>query len=299
MVRLLVYANEFELEGLIASASGTPGELKEAVVRPDLLTELVSAYGEVLPQLSQRASGWPAAELLQRRIKRGNPRRGRDHVGEGHDTEGSRWIIDRVDSGTPEHPLNISIWGGQTDLAQALWRIRHDRGESGLTSFVRRFRVYDIDDQDQIADWMRGEFPGMFYILSKAPLGQDRRQSAYRGIYLGGDESLTGLTWVEANVLNKGALGRLYPTKTWTKPNAHGCMKEGDTPSWLFFLPAGGNDPSDPTKPGWGGQFRQAPDGWFRDRLAAEGFDPRETISCWRPELQRDFARRMTWCVPE
>ncbi len=29
MVRLLTYANEFEIEGLIASAAGTPGELKE------------------------------------------------------------------------------------------------------------------------------------------------------------------------------------------------------------------------------------------------------------------------------
>ena len=28
MVRLMVYSNEFEIEGLIATASGTPGELK-------------------------------------------------------------------------------------------------------------------------------------------------------------------------------------------------------------------------------------------------------------------------------
>jgi hypothetical protein len=30
MVRLMVYSSEFEIEGLIASASGTPGELHEA-----------------------------------------------------------------------------------------------------------------------------------------------------------------------------------------------------------------------------------------------------------------------------
>ncbi len=33
MIRLMLYANEFEIEGLIASASGTPGELKEKVVQ--------------------------------------------------------------------------------------------------------------------------------------------------------------------------------------------------------------------------------------------------------------------------
>ena len=35
MVRLMLYTNEFEIEGLIASAAGTPGELKEHVTRPE------------------------------------------------------------------------------------------------------------------------------------------------------------------------------------------------------------------------------------------------------------------------
>ena len=47
LVRLLHYANEFEIEGLIASAAGTRGELKEATTRPDLLREIVLAYGKV------------------------------------------------------------------------------------------------------------------------------------------------------------------------------------------------------------------------------------------------------------
>src|SRR6185295_4640279 len=29
MIRLMLYANEFDIEGLIATASGTPGELKD------------------------------------------------------------------------------------------------------------------------------------------------------------------------------------------------------------------------------------------------------------------------------
>lgn len=31
---------------------------------------------------------------------------------------------------------------------------------------------------------------------------------------------------------------------------------------------------------------------------ASPGFDPRETVSRWRPAFERDFARRMTWRLP-
>ena len=87
LVRLMTHANEFEIEGLIASASGTPGELKKEIVQPDLIREIVRAYGQVLPNLSLHATGYPAAEQLLSRIKSGNPKRGWERVGEGHDTE--------------------------------------------------------------------------------------------------------------------------------------------------------------------------------------------------------------------
>jgi hypothetical protein len=297
LVRLMVYANELDLELLIASASGTPGELADATTRPDLIRRIVDAYGAVLPNLHRHAAGWPSAESLRARIVAGNQQRGRAHIGASHDTAASRALVARIDAGSRERPLNIAVWGGQTDLAQALWRVKHERGASGLAGFVTRFRVYDIADQDGVADWMRAEFPGMFYILSKAPAGRDRREAAFRGMYLTGDESLTSRAWLNEHVRNRGPLGARYPAETWTAPNPHGGLKEGDTPSWFFFLPAGGNDPADPTKPGWGGQFVREPDGWFRDAPVEPGTDPRESVSRWRPAFQRDFARRMAWCA--
>lgn len=170
-----------------------------------------------------------------------------------------------------------------------------DRGESGLAEAVKKFRVHDTADQDGIADRMRGEFPGMFYILNKAPADRDKREAVFRGMHLTGDESLTSRAWIEGNVHSQSPLGALYPTRTWTAPNRHGCLKEGDTPSWFFFLPRGGNDPSDTSKPGWGGQFQRAGDGWFHDPPATKGVDPRASVSRWRPEFQRDFAERMKW----
>lgn len=294
LVRLLVYSNEFEIEGLVASSSGTLGELKVATTRPDLIRELVSAYGQVRSNLTRHADDWPKTDQLQSLIKSGNPNRGLKHIGDSHDTAATEFLIKRIDAGSPDQPLNISIWGGQTDLAQALWRVRHDRGAEGLAAFVKRFRVYDIGDQDRIADWMQSEFPGMFYLISKAKPGTDKRNACFRGMYLTGNERLTSREWIDANVRSSGPLGKLYPTKTWTSPNPHGCMKEGDTPSWFFFLPSGGNVLADPTKPGWGGQFYLADDGWYRDDRIE--LNPRESVSRWRPDFQADFALRMSWC---
>lgn len=190
------------------------------------------------------------------------------------------------------------MWGGQTDLAQALSHVMRERGAPGFREFAKKFHVYDINDQDEIAGWMRTEFPGMAYILALAPPTRDKTEGTYRGVYLTGDESLTSRAWVGENVRNRGPLGALYPVKTHTVPNPHGCLKEGDTPSWFFFLPLGGNDPRDPSKAGWGGQYERQSDGWYRDLPAQPGFDPRTTVRKWRPDFQRDFARRTAWCLP-
>src|SRR5215213_9748518 len=87
MVRLMLYSNEFDIEGLIATASGTPGELKESVTRPELIREIVRAYGQVRLNLQRHARGYPQERHLLDRIKSGNPKRDRDVIGDGHDTE--------------------------------------------------------------------------------------------------------------------------------------------------------------------------------------------------------------------
>ena len=78
MVRLMVYSREFEIEALIASASGTPGELEESMVQPYLIREIVKAYGELLPNLQRHAKGWPSPEYLLSVVKSGNPNRKKD-----------------------------------------------------------------------------------------------------------------------------------------------------------------------------------------------------------------------------
>jgi hypothetical protein len=301
MIRLLLYANEFDIEGLIASASGIPGELKEPVTKPQLIRELVEAYEKVRSNLVKHAPGYPTAAQLLSCIKTGNNRRGLEAIGEGNDTDGSRWIIE-VGDRPDERPVNISIWGGQTDFAQALWRVRQDRGAEGLKKFITKLRVHDIDDQDKIVEWIWEQFPGLFYVLSKAHKGRDKREGAYRGMYIGGDESLVSRDWMEKNIRqNHGPLGALYPPRTWTAPNPYSAIKEGDTPSWFYFLPHGLNDPEHPEWGGWGGRFAR-----MRDRTYTNTHDTvngvtdaRATVWRWRPAFQADFQARLDWCAAE
>jgi cellulose-binding protein len=148
----------------------------------------------------------------------------------------------------------------------------------------------------------------LFYILASAEQGRDKREGVYRGMYLGGDESLTSLAWLDEHVRqNHGPLGALYPAKTWTAPNPHSALKEGDTPSWFYFLPSGLHDADQPGWGGFGGRFKLAQPaasgkgGLWRD--AADEIngqrDVRAAVWRWREIWQRDFQARMDWCIQD
>jgi hypothetical protein len=299
LIRLLLYSDEFEIEGLIATATAVPGQGKTTVVRPELIRETVAAYGQVRDNLLRHSSGYPSKHYLLERIKAGNPRRGMASIGEGKDTDGSRTLIRAIDRDDPR-PVNLTIWGGPTDLAQALWRIRHDRTPEQQRRFLARLRVYAVNHQDDTGPWIVENFPDLFYVLGRQPDGHDMREAAYRGMYLGGDESLTSRHWIDTYVRHDhGPLGALYPPSTWTAPNPHGALKEGDTPSWFFFLPNGLGDPAHPEWGGWGGRYEHASRGLYRDARDTVGkvTDARATVWRWRPAFQADFRARMDWCV--
>ena len=298
LVRLLVHANEFDIEGLIATGVGL-GQIREQVTRPDLILEQVEAYEQVCSSLARHAPGFPAPDELRRVVKSGSPLRGRKAIGAAHDTDGSNWIIACADRADPR-PLHIGIWGGQTDLAQALWRVRQDRGAAGLQKFISNLRVHDIEDQDHLAEWIWQEFPGMFYILDKAPPGEDKRLAVNRGFYLGGDLSLTSRAWIDEHIRSgHGPLGALYPRETDTYPSPQGGVKEADVLTALFLFSNGLGDPDHPEWGSWGGRYELAHDRVYRDAIdAMDGIrDARATVWRWRPDFQNEFMARMDWCV--
>ena len=298
LIRLLLYADAFEIEGLIASANLKHGR----VVRPDLIVEAIDAYEQVRPNLLLHDPDYPPAELLRSRIKAGQPLAGPDVpaddcLGPDRDTEASRWIIEVADRPDPR-PIRVLIWGGSADLAQALWRVRHDRGAEGLDRFAARLRVFAIGDQDATGPWIKRNVPALPYITA---------ERAYRGMYRGGDVSLVSSDWVRSQIHGHGALGDLYPdykggdifAKTLGPVRG---IKEGDSPSFLGLIPNGLNVPDQPDLGGWGGRYRiegnrgvDIPD---PDLETANDPDPRmATVYRWRPAFQADFEARLDWCV--
>lgn len=290
LVRLLLYANHFDIQGLIATYTPHWNDAK-----PTYIVEVVQAYGKVRDRLALHDARFPTEARLLSVIKRGNARDGIDQVGEGKDTEGSEWIIACADA-EDDRPLWITIWGGTTDLAQALWKVRHTRSAAELSRFIAKLRIYSISDQYGIGSWVRDSFPDLFYIVPK---------SVYRGMYKHGDRSLTTWEWVETFVRQgRGPLGEAYPNyrggDLWDEVVG---LKEGDSPSFMYLIPNGLNDPAHPEYGGWGGRFRRLVDNprHYEDAADAAGADegPGEwkTVSRWRRAYQASFAARMDWCV--
>jgi hypothetical protein len=251
LIRLMLYANEFDIEGLIATSNMGHGQR----TRPDLIRQVVDAYRKVRPSLLRHDHRYPPAEALRGCIKAGQELAGPrvpvgTSVGEGKDTEASRWIIKCVDRSDPR-PVWVVIWGGSADLAQALWSIRRDRTPEELSRFTSKLRVHAIGDQDSTGPWIREQFPDLQIITQRR---------AYRGMYRGGDVSLVSSDWVKANIHRHGALGDLYPNyrggDIWsgTLGPVRG-IKEGDTPSFLSLVPNGLGDVRHPWLGSWGGRF--------------------------------------------
>ncbi len=309
LVRFLVYSNEYDVEGLVATTST---HLRERT-RLDLVRRQVEAYGRVRANLLVHAPGFPSVEHLLAVAKTGQPGYGMAAVGEGRTTDGSRLILEAADR-PDERPLWVSVWGGANTLAQALWDARRTRSAEEVRGLVRRLRVYAISDQDDAGAWLRREFPDLAYVVS--PSTQDWKEY-WRATWTGisGDRhyrngpghrlELVQNPWLEENVIRgHGPLGALYPRLEY--------IMEGDTPSFLGLVRNGLGWVVSPAWGGWGGRYA-----WYRahgeerptwtnsqdSRDTVRADDGREhtsdqaTIWRWREHFQHDFAARMDWCV--
>jgi hypothetical protein len=311
MVRFLVYSNEFDVEGLIATTSVW---LRDKV-RPGNIRERIEAYGKVRNNLLKHASGYPTKKHLLSVTKSGLPEFGMDGVGPGKSSEGSRHIIEVVDR-ADERPVWISVWGGANCLAQALWDVRDERNAEQLAAFVSKLRVYTISDQDNSGRWMRLTFPNLFYIVTPSQVGH---HEYYKATWTGisGDRhyrngpfhkfELVDNPWLEENIINNhGPLGALYPRLEY--------IMEGDTPSFLGLISSGLGSRKSPSYGGWGGRYvfcqtyAENQPIWTNARgcmdtvVAENGVEytsAQATIWRWREAFQHDFAARMDWCVAE
>lgn len=304
MIRLLVHADLFEIEGFVATTGWSNSGGNADWMR--LIHNAIDAYEEDLPNLrkrsnqeghtadetKQRIGYWPSPDYLRSRTMLGSQVRGMEHIGDGNDSPGSDFIIEMADQ-TDDRPVWVLVWGGANTLAQSIWRVRENRTDAQLQAFLNEIRTYTITDQDRSHkdgtpydvsshQWMRREFKkDLFFIWDECAwkfqngTGRDNW-----------DEYAT-------HVQDHGTLGHLYPKYKYGV--------EGDTPSFLYVLPNGFNRPEHPDWGSWGGYFEWAigPDD---ETYAYTNHEELEAYSTCRnyqehfyPATFHNFAARMDW----
>lgn len=170
-IRMLLYANEFNLEGLVYSSSqwhyagdgkGTlftsemPSTARRYGERTDLrwpgtewMEVLIDKYAAVYNNLLKHDEDYPEPEYLKSIVKIGNI----EFEGEmAKDTEGSDWIKSILLDNKPG-PVYVQIWGGTNTLARALKSIEDEyKGTANWQDIYKNVSdktiIYTILDQD-------------------------------------------------------------------------------------------------------------------------------------------------------
>ncbi|MBR4388046.1 MAG: DUF1593 domain-containing protein [Prevotella sp.] len=308
MVRLMAYADRFEIEALVTSVGWNcdPYPTEWA----DYLHRVIAAYKKDVPNLmkrsnqrsflpleqengQQRLGYWPSADYLSSRAVMGSQHGGIKSVGENNDSPGSNLLIRLADE-DDARPIYVAAWGGANTLAQAIWRVKQTRTADELKAFVRKFRVFTITDQDMqysmrmdraysSHQWLRSEFRDDLQFIWDEGAWQEQCELGKRH-------------WSQhqTHIQGKGALGKEYPDYKWGV--------EGDTPSFLYVMPHGLNDPEDPAQAGWAGFHVRGicPDSLTTAWTSWE--EPTRSISVgykmrFYPDELNDFMARMQWAA--
>jgi hypothetical protein len=223
MVHLLLYADVLDLEGLLSSpyGDGRVGDIHAVIDR----------YAVDHPNLLSHDPRYPEPDALRAIARQGSVTIA-DHAGQTGASEGSDWIITCARRPDPR-PLDVLVWGGLDDVAQAL----HDAPD-----IVDRIRVHYIGGPNTL--WGVNAYA---YILRSFPqLRMIESNSTYRGFFEPGPNG-TGpdnIAFVAEHVAGHGALGDFFAAQL---PH----LKMGDSPTVTWLLEGS----RDPARPSWGGRF--------------------------------------------
>lgn len=263
MIHLLMYANEFDIEGLVSSPSFGEGS-KEEILR------MIDEYEQDLPKLQEglhRTYGksrghYPTPDELRAIAKQGR-REGAPLCGYDKPTEGSEWIVACARK-RDERPLWVLVWGALEDVAQAL----HDAPD-----IADRIRIYWIGGPNKkwgcnAYNYIAEHFPDLWFIENNA---------SYRG-FIGSSKEMTpyeGGYW-ERFMKGAGVMGDDFIHYY------EGIAKMGDTPSLLYLMHG---DADNPRGDHWGGRFEpmtQSPKYIVRGALCQADTVPAYSLMEWR-----------------
>ncbi|NDL62047.1 DUF1593 domain-containing protein [Enterobacteriales bacterium SAP-6] len=319
MTRFLLYSNEMNVEGLVATTS----TWQRDIVHPDIINLVLGHYAEVQPNLLHHDSAFPAASALRGIVASGQGHYGMAAVGKGKSTQGSDLLLRSIENSVSAvRPLYISLWGGANTLAQALNDLKATHSAAEVETLTGHLIVYAISDQDDAGIWIRNNFSAITYIVDPSTQnGEDYARATWTGIsgdkYYrnapGADFTTVANSWLDRNIRGKGPMGKGYPQYMF--------IMEGDTPSYLGLIRNGLNSEMNPGWGGWGGRYiLRQPHGETRPVWTSGGdFFPgnpnaadtvigsdgksytsnQATIWRWREAYQHDFAARMDWTIKD
>jgi len=296
LIRFLAHADMFEIEGLVISTGYSIKTLTKSPEKDfiNIAHGVVNAYEKDLPNLMKRSNQvgykfddtrqeigyWPSPKYLRDRTMFGSLNRGKHFIGDDNDSPGSDLIIKLADEDDPR-PIWVTVWGGGNTVAQSIYRVKKDRTAEQFKTFLRKIRVYAITDQDR---HYRGEG------LDVSAHGWIREQTGSDLLFIW-DESAwkahngTGKSnWNQyaIHIQGHGHMGSQYPKYKYGV--------EGDTPSFLYLMPTGLNNPEDPTQCSWGGTFRGNANNLWQPSSSCGSFFGR-----FYPAAFNNFAARMDW----
>ncbi len=291
LVRFLLYANDWDVEGIIANRPAARERENLNVERTGLgiVRAMIAAYGQCHPKLVQHDPRYPARDELLKRVVAGY-----DDAGDG-----VQLLLAAVDRPEPR-PVWFMNWGtdrgsAESCLKRALDRVLKERGQAGYETFKRKLRLASADKFGDHTTVIQPPFP-LWVDTFRPELARKRWYHQFSAI-----TATAGGFDIEKDVrTGHGPLGALYPTNT-THP-----QKEGDTMAFLYLVPTGMNDPERPSWGSWGGRYGRSelwpdrPYYWANQADRWQGKTERENaLRRWAEPLQNDFKARMDWCVKE
>jgi hypothetical protein len=289
LVRFLLYANEWDVEGIIANRpqARERENLNRERTGLGIVRAQVLAYGQCYTNLVRHDPRYPSPEQLLACTV----------AGYADTNAGVALIVAAVDRADPR-PLWFCNWGtddgsSPSCLKRALDKVLKERGEPGYAAFKRRIRLSSADKFHEHTTSIEPPFP--LWVDTFRPEIEGRRwyhQFSALTATAGGFNIDTDVR------SNHGPLGALYPINTTHR------QKEGDTMAFLYLVPTGLSKPEEPTWGGWAGRFgRQAITPgkyyfWANQVDAWHGTTNRDNcLKRWAADLQNDFKARMDWCV--
>ncbi|MFY0653110.1 MAG: DUF1593 domain-containing protein [Cyclobacteriaceae bacterium] len=268
MVHMVMYSNEFDVEGLIAVSGKylhSAHRLKERTrLYPDLFEMIIDAYQKDLKNLKKHATGWPEPDYLRSIVKSGQPDYGVDGMGAGKSTEGSELIIRCVEKDDPR-PLYVVVNAGSNTLAQAIIDYQANHTKKELDTFLAKLRVFENGAQDNAGAWICANYPEIHWVRSNfqtycygGPNSAKNVEKNKIGPYTWEpyEYSFMGQHhWALDHIKgNHGWLGAAWPLRQMHNGSVH-FLEGGGTIPWMGLIHNGLTDINQPHWGGWSGRF--------------------------------------------